>query len=62
MKFNEAMRNETRNTYTENGQRALNTSSNKCLDFFSVCGALRKADSSNLFKFEQNLFFILFLM
>ena len=48
MKFNEAMKKEANNTYTENGQRALNTTSNKCLDFFSVCGALRNTSDDRI--------------
>lgn len=48
MKFNEAMKKEANNTYTENGQRALNTTSSKCLDFFSVCGALRNTTDDRI--------------
>jgi len=56
MKFNEAMRNNARNTYTENGQRALNTTSNKCLDFFSVCGALRQADTDRITRLFEDAY------
>lgn len=56
MKFNEAMRNNARNTYTENGQRALNTTSNKCLDFFSVCGALRQADTDRVTRLFEDAY------
>ena len=48
MKFNEAMKKEANNTYTENGQRALNTTNSKCLDFFSVCGALRNTTDDRI--------------
>ena len=45
MEFSKAVRKQTHLTKTENGAIALNTTDNKCLDFFSTIGALRKADS-----------------
>lgn len=48
MKFNEAIRNDSAYTYTENGQLALNTTHSKCLDFFGVCGALRNTDENRI--------------
>lgn len=53
MNFSNAMREETHTTYTENGHKAYNTTSNACLDLFAVCGALRGASEdriANLFE------------
>ena len=44
MNFAEATRNEGRWTRTENGAVALNTSGDKCLDFFGTVGSLRDTD------------------
>jgi hypothetical protein len=48
MNFAQAMRKTGSFTETENGAVALNTTGNKCLDFYSVAGALRKADESRI--------------
>lgn len=54
MNFAEAAKNETKFTTTENGALALNTTSNALLDFYSVVGALRKADDNRIFRlFEE---------
>lgn len=37
-----AIKNETKTTYTENGMKALNTTDSACLDLFAVIGALRQ--------------------
>ena len=56
MNFAEAAKNETKFTTTENGALALNTTSNALLDFYSVVGALRKADDNRIFRlFEENI-------
>lgn len=39
--FVESMLNKAKETLTENGGRALNTSGNACVDFYAVAGALR---------------------
>lgn len=44
MNFAQAARTTGTMTHTENGAVALNTTGDKCLDFFSTIGALRKAD------------------
>ena len=44
MNFAEAVKNESKKTYTENGATAFNTSSNALVDLFSTIGALRNAD------------------
>lgn len=48
MNFAEAATERTKFTKTENGAVALNTTSNKLLDFYSVVGALRNADDSRI--------------
>ncbi len=41
MNFADALKNESRKTYTENGAQAYNTTSDACLDLFSSIGSLR---------------------
>lgn len=54
MNFAEAAINQTKWTTTENGAVALNTTSDKLLDFFGVVGALRKAEDDRIFGlFEE---------
>jgi hypothetical protein len=48
MNFAEAIKNESKYTYTENGALALNTTGNNCLDLFGTIGALRNADDSRI--------------
>ena len=48
MNFSNAIREENRTTFTENGHKAYNTTANACLDLFAVCGALRKADPDRI--------------
>ena len=48
MNFAEAMTNESKKTYTENGARAKNTSGDACLDLFGTIGALRSRDVSEV--------------
>lgn len=50
MNFAEALKNESKVTYTENGQKALNTTSNSCLDLFGSIGSLRSRDDSDVEK------------
>ena len=45
MNFAQAMRNESTKTYTENGARARNTSSNALVDLFGTIGSLRMRDN-----------------
>ena len=51
MNFAEALTNETRKTYTENGAQAYNSTSNALLDLFGTIGSLRNRDFSEV----QNL-------
>lgn len=44
MNFAEAMKTNSHFTETENGAVALNTTGNKCLDFYSTVGSLRTTD------------------
>ena len=44
MNFAQAMRDESTKTYTENGAKARNTSSNALVDLFGTIGALRMRD------------------
>ena len=46
--FASAMRNEAAHTFTENGQPALNTTFNSCLDLFGTIGALRNREESQV--------------
>ncbi len=46
--FADAMRNSGSYTRTENGAVALNTTGNKCLDFYATVGALRGADENRV--------------
>lgn len=48
MNFADAMKTESTHTYTENGARALNTTSDACLDLFGTIGALRNRDTSEV--------------
>lgn len=45
MDFAEALTNESRLTFTENGATAYNTTGDKLLDFFGSAGSLRNADT-----------------
>lgn len=52
--FAEVLKNEAKWTRTENGAVALNTTSDACLDLFSVIGALRNADEQRIYRlFEE---------
>ena len=48
MTFAHALANNARHTYTENGARAMNSTSSKLLDFFASAGALRNADKTRV--------------
>ena len=48
MNFADAMRKNGSFTRTENGAVALNTTGNKCLDFYATVGALRGADENRV--------------
>ena len=48
MNFAEAINNENKKTYTENGALALNTTGNALLDLFGTIGALRNADTNRI--------------
>lgn len=50
MNFAEALNNESKVTYTENGQKALNTTSDSCLDLFGCIGSLRSRNDSEVEK------------
>jgi hypothetical protein len=56
MKFEDAIKNEVRETVTENGQRALNSTGNNCLDFFAVAGALRQADKDRITRLFEDAY------
>ncbi len=42
--FANAIQNEAKTTYTENGMKAMNTTDSACLDLFAVIGALRQTN------------------
>ena len=44
MNFANAINEESKRTFTENGQEALNTTGNAVLDLFGTIGSLRDAD------------------
>lgn len=46
--FVEAMKNESKKAYTENGAEVLNTTSNPLLDVFSKIGAMRKCSDEDI--------------
>ena len=48
MNFADAARTNSHFTRTENGAVALNTTGNKCLDFYATVGALRNADNNRI--------------
>ena len=48
MNFAEAAKQKSNFTRTENGAVALNTSGNKCLDFYATVGSLRQADENRI--------------
>jgi hypothetical protein len=50
MNFAEAINNESKKTYTENGALALNTTGNALLDLFGTIGALRNADTNRIYS------------
>ena len=50
MNFAEAINNESKKTYTENGATANNTSGSALLDLFSTIGALRNADDNRIYR------------
>lgn len=50
MNFAEALNNESKVTYTENGQKALNTTSDSCLDLFGTIGSLRSRNDTEVEK------------
>ena len=54
--FANAMRNETRKTYTENGATAFNSTSNGLLDFFGSAGSLRSADEDRINRLFADAF------
>ena len=56
MKFEDAVKNETAKTMTENGQVALNTTHNKCLDWFASGGALRNADTDRITRLFEDAY------
>ena len=43
-------------TYTLNGARTFSTSLDDCLDFFSVSGALRRADEARIISLFEKAF------
>ena len=47
-KFAEAIRNEGRKTYTENGAKAYNSTFNSCLDMFGSIGSLRMRNEGEI--------------
>lgn len=48
MNFAEAISNESRKTYTENGATAYNSTGNHCIDLFGTIGALRSRDEESV--------------
>ena len=48
MNFSDALKNETRKTYTENGAQAYNSTSNALLDLFGTIGSLRGRDKKEV--------------
>lgn len=48
MTFADALTQESRHTYTENGATAYNTTGNAILDFFSCVGSLRNTDNTRI--------------
>ena len=48
MNFAKAAKQKSNFTRTENGAVALNTSGNKCLDFYATVGSLRQADENRI--------------
>lgn len=50
MNFAEAMKSETTHTFTENGAKALNTTSNALLDLFGTIGSLRDRNEKEVEK------------
>lgn len=50
MNFAEAAKQKSNFTRTENGAVALNTSGNKCLDFYASIGSLREADENRIIR------------
>ena len=56
MNFSEVIKKESAITSTENGQKALNTTNSKCLDFFASCGALREADDTRITRLFEDSF------
>lgn len=46
--FAEAAKNEASTVLTENGAKALDTTKDPCLDFYSVVGSLREADKDRI--------------
>ena len=48
MNFAEAINNESKKTFTENGQPALNTTGNSCLDLFGCIGSLRSREDTEV--------------
>ena len=49
MNFSDALNEESRKKYTENGAQAYNSTSNALLDLFGTIGALRNRDDKDLF-------------
>ncbi len=56
--FATAARVDATHTYTENGAKALKTTSDARLDLFSVIGALRTADDERLIRLFENAYTI----
>lgn len=54
--MSELFTNASKVTYTENGARTFTTSCDSCLDFFSVSGALRRADESRIIEVFEKAF------
>lgn len=56
MNFAEAINNESRKTFTENGAQAYNSTNNACLDLFGTIGALRNRDESGVLSLFAEAF------